>query len=76
MSTSPLCADCTHHRTAKNGDLLCARRWVIHINNHATGTSRECLTLCNTAENERGRWVPWACGKNGRHFNAKEVANG
>jgi hypothetical protein len=72
MTTSRLCADCQHHRERQNGSHLCTRKGVIHLTNHATATHRECLTFCNTVENERSRWVPWACGKQGRHFIAKE----
>ncbi|MDM5067267.1 hypothetical protein OB952_07795 [Aeromonas salmonicida] len=34
----------------------------------------ERFTFCATCSDERSRIAPWACGKKGRHFIAKEVA--
>ena len=75
MSKTPLCADCVHQQTDK-GEALCTRKYVLHRTDHSTGQQHKCLTFCMPCSDERSRIAPWACGKHGRHFIAKEADNG
>ncbi|ATD40326.1 hypothetical protein BHG40_22105 [Aeromonas salmonicida subsp. masoucida] len=68
------CANCLHQATNQRGESVCTRLWVRHHTDHSTGITTASLTLCQTTYNERASWAPWACGKKGRHFEAKEVA--
>lgn len=73
MSPAPLCAGCIHQQTEK-GEVLCARKYVLTSTDHSTGQQFKCFTLCTPCSYERSRIAPWACGKNGRHFKAKEAS--
>lgn len=73
MSSVPLCAGCTHQQTEK-GEVLCARKYVLTGTDHSTGQQFKCFTLCTPCSYERSRIAPWACGKKGRHFKAKEAS--
>lgn len=71
MSTPPLCTGCIHHHIEKN-EALCTRKYVLNSTDHSTGQQFKRFTFCTTCSYERSRIAPWACGKKGRHFKAKE----
>ncbi len=73
MSPVPLCAGCIHQQTEK-GEVLCTRKYVLTSTDHSTGQQFKCFTLCTPCSYERSRIAPWACGKKGRHFKAKEAS--
>ncbi len=73
MTTAPLCAGCIHQHIEKN-EALCARKYVLTRTDYSTGQQFKRFTFCATCSDERSRIAPWACGKKGRHFIAKEVA--
>ena len=73
MISAPLCAGCIHQHIEKN-EALCARKYVLTRNDYSTGQQFKCFTLCTPCSYERSRIAPWACGKKGRHFKAKEAS--
>ena len=72
MSTPPLCAGCIHHHIEKN-EALCTRKYVLTSTDHSTGQQFKRFMFCAPCSHERSRITPWACGKKGRHFKAKEA---
>lgn len=73
MSPAPLCVGCIHRQTEK-GEVLCARKYVLTSTDYSTGQQFKRFTFCTPCSYERSRIVPWACGKKGRHFKAKEAS--